>query len=113
MECTARIITLRVEAGIISKILDRNQVFVPVLAILRLAGFITLRVEAGIISKILDHNQVFVPLYHGSLALSKIHHFTRGGGNHFQDDLCKVHCCAQRDLVHGHHVTSSWLPCSA
>ena len=45
MECTAQIITLRVEAGIISKILDRNQVFVPVLEILRLAGFITLRVE--------------------------------------------------------------------
>ena len=84
-----------------------------IMAALHLAGFITLRVEAGIISKILDHNQVFVPLYHGSLALSKIHHFTRGGGNHFQDDLCKVHCCAQRDLVHGHHVTSSWLPCSA
>jgi hypothetical protein len=43
------------------------------MAALHLAGFITLRVEAGIISKILDHNQVFVPVYHGSLALSRIH----------------------------------------
>jgi hypothetical protein len=49
------------------------------------ARIITLRVEAGIFSKNLDHNQVFVPVYHGSLALSRIHHFTRGGGNHFQD----------------------------
>jgi hypothetical protein len=56
-----------------------------IMAILRLAGFITLRVERESFPRRLDRNQVFVPVYHGSLALSRIHHFTRGGGNHFQD----------------------------
>jgi hypothetical protein len=48
----AGFITLRVESGIISKILDCNQVFVPVChGILRLARLVTLRVVTGIISK--------------------------------------------------------------
>jgi hypothetical protein len=47
-------------------------------------------VEAGIISKILDCNQVFVPVYYGILALSRIHHFTRGVGNCFQEGLIVI-----------------------
>ncbi len=67
------------------------------MAILRLAGFITLRVERESFPRRLDRNQVHVPVYHGNLALSRIHHFTRGAG--IVSKMCFAGCTVALGVI--------------